>query len=58
MIEYLDLKYEQRRIRRELASIPTGRRKDTRLILRHMTLTGRIHAYEAARDALAEGRAA
>lgn len=33
------------------------RRKDTRLILRHMTLCGRIHAYEAARDAL-ERRAA
>lgn len=35
-----------------------SQRKNVRLILRHMALTSRIHAYEAARDALAERRAA
>lgn len=43
-------------IERELAK--PARRKDTRLILAQMRLCGAIHAYEAAREALAQRKVA
>lgn len=46
---------EIRRIEAALAR--PERRKDTRLILRHMDLCGRIHAYEAAQHVQERGQA-